>query len=40
MTLFEELEWRGLVKDLAGDDIEDKLNTEGGEPDETDDNNE
>ena len=26
MTLFEELEWRGLVKDLAGDDIEDKLN--------------
>ena len=29
MTLFEELEWRGLVKDLAGDDIKDKLdNTE------------
>ena len=26
MTLFEELEWRGLVKDLAGDDIKDKLN--------------
>ena len=26
MTLFEELEWRGLVKDLAGEDIEDKLN--------------
>lgn len=25
MTLFEELEWRGLVKDLAGDDIKDKL---------------
>ena len=28
MTLFEELEWRGLVKDLAGDDIEDKLNND------------
>ncbi len=28
MTLFEELEWRGLVKDLAGDDIQDKLNNE------------
>ena len=28
MTLFEELEWRGLVKDLAGDDIKDKLNNE------------
>ena len=26
MTLFDELEWRGLVKDLAGDDIKDKLN--------------
>ena len=28
MTLFEEFEWRGLVKDLAGDDIKDKLNNE------------
>ena len=28
MTLFEELEWRGLVKDLAGDDIQDKLNND------------
>ena len=28
MTLFEELEWRGLVKDLAGDDIKDKLNND------------
>ena len=28
MTLFEELEWRGLVKDLAGDDITDKLNND------------
>ena len=28
MTLFEELEWRGLVKDLAGEDIKDKLNNE------------
>ena len=27
MTLFEELKWRGLVKDLAGDDIEDKINS-------------
>lgn len=26
MKLYEELEWRGLVKDLAGDDIKDKLN--------------
>lgn len=26
MKLYEELEWRGLVKDLAGDDIIDKLN--------------
>ena len=28
MTLFEELQWRGLVKDLAGEDIADKLNNE------------
>jgi len=28
MTLFEELEWRGLVKDLAGDDIKDKLDND------------
>ena len=28
MKLFEELKWRGLIKDTAGDDIEDKLNNE------------
>ncbi len=28
MTLFEELKWRGLIKDIAGDDIADKLNNE------------
>ena len=28
MTFFEELQWRGLVKDVAGDDIADKLNNE------------
>ena len=28
MTFFEELEWRGLVKDVAGEDIADKLNNE------------
>jgi len=28
MTFFEELEWRGLVKDIAGDDLQDKLNNE------------
>ena len=27
MTLFEELKLRGLVKDIAGDDIEDKINS-------------
>ena len=27
MTLFEELKWRGLVKDIAGSDIEDKINS-------------
>ena len=28
MTLYEELEWRGLVKDTAGEDLKDKLNNE------------
>lgn len=28
MTLFEELEWRGLIKDRAGEDLEKKLNEE------------
>ena len=28
MKLFDELKWRGLIKDIAGDDIEDKLNNE------------
>lgn len=28
MTFFEELQWRGLVKDVAGEDIVDKLNNE------------
>ena len=28
MTLYEELEWRGLIKDVAGEDIQDKLNNE------------
>ena len=27
MTFFEELKWRGLIKDMAGDDIEDKINS-------------
>lgn len=26
MTLFEELKWRGLIKDVAGENIEDQLN--------------
>lgn len=26
MTLYEELEWRGLIKDVAGEDIKDKIN--------------
>ena len=26
MTNWEELKWRGLIKDTAGDDIEDKIN--------------
>ena len=28
MTFFEELQWRGLIKDVAGEDIADKLNHE------------
>ncbi|MEG0266899.1 MAG: tyrosine--tRNA ligase, partial [Bacilli bacterium] len=28
MTLWEELQWRGLIKDVAGDDIADKINNE------------
>lgn len=28
MTLYEDLEWRGLIKDVAGEDIKDKLNGE------------
>jgi len=28
MTNWEELQWRGLVKDVAGDDIADKINGE------------
>ncbi len=28
MELFEELKWRGLIKDVAGEDIADKLNNE------------
>ena len=28
MTLYEDLEWRGLIKDVAGEDIKDKLNSE------------
>lgn len=28
MTFYEELQWRGLIKDVAGDDIADKLNNE------------
>ena len=28
MKLFEELQWRGLIKDIAGEDIEKKLNDE------------
>ena len=26
MKLYDDLKWRGLIKDVAGDDIEDKLN--------------
>ena len=28
MTFFEELKWRGLIKDIAGEDLENKLNNE------------
>ena len=28
MTLYEELKWRGLIKDVAGEDLEQKLNNE------------
>ncbi len=28
MTFFEELKWRGLIKDVAGEDISEKLNNE------------
>ena len=28
MNLFEDLKWRGLIKDVAGEDLEDKLNNE------------
>ena len=28
MTLYEELKWRGLIKDVAGEDLERKLNEE------------
>ena len=28
MTNWEELQWRGLIKDVAGDGIEDKINNE------------
>ena len=28
MKLYEELKWRGLIKDEAGDDLEDKINNE------------
>ncbi len=27
MTIFEELKWRGLIKDTAGEDIEEKINS-------------
>lgn len=28
MTFFEELKWRGLIKDISSDELEDKLNNE------------
>ena len=28
MTLFEDLKWRGLIKDISSPDLEDKLNNE------------
>ena len=29
MTLFEELKWRGLIKDISSPDLEEKLNKGG-----------
>ncbi len=29
MKLFDELKWRGLIKDMAGDDLEEKINNGG-----------
>ena len=28
MTLYEELKWRGLIKDEAGEDLQDKIDKE------------
>ena len=28
MKLYDDLMWRGLIKDVAGEDIEDKLNND------------
>ena len=28
MNLYEDLKWRGLIKDVAGEDLEKKLNDE------------
>ena len=28
MNLYEDLQWRGLIKDVAGEDLKDKLNGE------------
>ena len=28
MTFFEELKWRGVVKDISSPELEDKLNNE------------
>ena len=28
MNLYEDLKWRGLIKDVAGEDLEDKLNND------------
>ena len=28
MTLYEDLKWRGLIKDISSPDLEDKLNNE------------
>ena len=29
MTLYEELKWRGLIKDEAGENLEEKINKGG-----------